>query len=169
MLSSFAPIVAPDCRWLILGSMPGVASLRAQQYYAHPHNQFWRIMGDLFGASPDLPYIVRTERLIQHEIALWDVLAHCEREGSLDTDIDPASEVPNDFAWLFARAPHIRTVLFNGKKSESVFRRRVLPTLANDIRSQLTLVGLPSTSPAMQTIAYPQKLGLWREALSGVG
>jgi hypoxanthine-DNA glycosylase len=93
--------VGSHARALILGSMPGAASLRAAQYYAHPRNQFWPIMGELVGADPALPYEQRLDRLTSAGIALWDVFARCEREGSLDAHIRDDTAVANDFAEFF--------------------------------------------------------------------
>ena len=91
LLSSFPPLIAPNAAVLILGSMPGQMSLRRQQYYAHPQNHFWRIMGDLVGVPPALPYEERTRRLNDTGVALWDSLKYCERPGSLDISIVPVS------------------------------------------------------------------------------
>lgn len=165
-LTSFAPVAATSARVLILGSMPGAASLAARQYYAHPRNAFWRIMGELAGAHPDLPYDERLARLQARGIALWDVLRHCERPGSLDADIAPASMIANDFAGLFAAQPGITHVLFNGATAEQCFRRHVLPGLDAALAARLTLIGLPSTSPAHAGMAYETKLARWREALA---
>src|SRR5258706_6926573 len=100
-VQSFPPMVSRHSKVLVLGSMPGQASLRAGQYYAHPRNAFWRIMGSLFGAGPSLPYAERTARLQSAGIALWDVLQACVRPGSLDASI--TDEVANHFPALFAR------------------------------------------------------------------
>lgn len=167
-LTSFAPVASAPARVLILGSMPGAASLAARQYYAHPRNAFWRILGELAGAHPDLPYDERLARLQARGIALWDVLRHCERPGSLDADIAPASMIANDFAGLFATQPGITRVLFNGATAEQCFRRHVLPGLDAALSARLTLIRLPSTSPAHAGMAVEHKLAHWREALAGV-
>jgi hypoxanthine-DNA glycosylase len=166
MLQGFAPVVGQHARVLILGSMPGAASLLAAQYYAHPRNQFWPIMSELVGADPALPYAQRLDRLTAAGIALWDVLARCEREGSLDARIRDDTAIANDFAGFFASQPTIRTVLLNGGKAEQSFRRIVLPTLAD---RELTCVRLPSTSPAHASLRAEQKRLAWREALRAAG
>ena len=101
IIQGFDPISDPDARILILGSMPGIASLEANQYYGHPRNAFWRIMGDVFGAGLELPYAERTAILKDQGVAVWDVLKLCHREGSLDSNIK--DEVPNDFATFLMR------------------------------------------------------------------
>ncbi|MDR7134256.1 hypoxanthine-DNA glycosylase [Lysobacter niastensis] len=166
MLQGFAPVVGQHARVLILGSMPGAASLLAAQYYAHPRNQFWPIMGELVGADPALPYAQRLDRLTAAGIALWDVLARCEREGSLDARIRDDTAIANDFAGFFASQPGIRTVLLNGGKAEQSFRRIVLPTLAVQ---EFACVRLPSTSPAHASLRAEQKRQAWREALRAAG
>src|SRR3954462_2146542 len=98
---SFPPIESRTARVLVLGSMPGTASLRASQYYAYQHNAFWPIMGGLFGAGPEIPYAKRIAILRRAGLAVWDVLASCAREGSLDADIDEGSIVLNDFRTFF--------------------------------------------------------------------
>jgi len=161
----FPPVAEPDtARVLILGSMPGVASLAVQRYYAHPRNQFWPIMGALFGAGPDLPY---AERLRVHNgagIALWDVLESCERAGSLDADIDARSAQANDFAAFFDAHPGIVLVAFNGGTAEKHFRHDVMPRLPPPVRA-LDLLRLPSTSPAHAGMGAQEKLARWRAAL----
>lgn len=155
---SFPPIAAPDATRLILGSMPGKASLRANEYYAHPRNAFWPIMGELFGAGPDLRYAHRVRVLRTAGIAVWDVLASCTRRGSLDSDIDEDSIVANDFAWFLRTHRRIQRVFFNGAKAEQSFRRHVLPGLA---LATLHLERLPSTSPANASWSHARKLRAW--------
>ncbi|MEM8864460.1 MAG: DNA-deoxyinosine glycosylase [Planctomycetota bacterium] len=163
---SFPPIFDRHARVLILGSMPGVASLEAEQYYAHPRNAFWPIMGQLFGAGLDLAYDDRCKRLTAAGVAVWDVLQQCDREGSLDAKIDRNSEVANDFGWLLTECPLIERVLFNGQKSADAFRRHALPTLEQAVVNRLTMLRLPSTSPAHAGRSFDQKLAAWREALA---
>jgi len=158
-IRSFPPIGAPDAALLILGSMPGRASLLANQYYAHPRNAFWPIMGELFGAGPDIPYARRVRVLKHAGIAVWDVLASCTRGSSLDADIDEESIVPNDFASFFRAHPRVQRVFFNGAKAEASFRRYVLRGLA---ATTLHLERLPSTSPANASWSQARKLRAWR-------
>ncbi|MFZ3017788.1 MAG: DNA-deoxyinosine glycosylase [Gallionella sp.] len=160
----FPPIEDERARILILGSMPGRESLRANQYYAHPRNAFWPIMGEIAGAMPALPYEQRTLKLRAAGIALWDVLASCTRPGSLDSDIDPDSIHPNDFSAFFRKYPHIERVYFNGTMAEQSFRKHVLPQLAH---LPLQLQRLPSTSPANASLRFEQKLEAWKIILEG--
>lgn len=165
----FPPVAAPDARVLVLGSMPGRASLAAGQYYAHRQNAFWRIMGDLLGAGPDLPYCERLDCLMRHGVALWDVMAACERPGSLDADIVPASVQANDFAAFFATHVAIDRVFFNGAAAETAFRRHVLPALP---KADFLVQRLPSTSPAHAALAYADKRQAWSAILdrsTGIG
>ena len=158
----FPPVAAPGARVLILGSMPGQASLRAAEYYAHERNAFWRIVGDLLGAGLDLPYAQRLEKLTAAGVALWDVIAACERAGSLDADIVGLSVVPNDFAAFFAAHRGIARVFFNGAAAETAFRRHVLPSLPG---FSLQLARLPSTSPAHAARSYADKRAAWAAIL----
>ena len=157
-LHGFPPVVDPGARLLILGSMPGQASLQADRYYAHARNAFWPIMGDLFGAGPDLPYPQRLAKLQRVGIALWDVIAACERPGSLDADIVGDSIQVNDFAAFLAVYRNIDHIFFNGAAAETSFRRYVLPGLAGH---SLSLTRLPSSSPAHAARSYAEKLAEW--------
>lgn len=165
-VQSFEPICEPSATCLILGSMPGKASLGAVRYYAHPRNLFWPLMGALVGASPDLEYETRLKRLKASGIALWDVLKSCRRGSSLDSDIDDSTIIPNDFPAFLGAHPHIRAVFFNGAKAESSFRTYVLPTLEAMQFPALHYQRLPSTSPANASIPYEKKLEAWKEILN---
>lgn len=158
-IQSFAPIAAPDARCLILGSIPGKASLAAGEYYAHPRNLFWRIIAELLQCEPFPDYVSKTRALLEARIALWDVMASCYRPGSLDAAIDKNTIVANDFKAFFACQPLIEQVFFNGATAEQAFRRQVLPQLAD---YALTLHRLPSTSPAHAAMSYAQKRDCWR-------
>lgn len=158
-IRGLAPIAAPTARLLILGSMPGEASLRAQQYYAHPQNAFWTIMGELIGASPDAPYEARTRLLVEQGIALWDVLKACRRPGSLDASI--RDEEPNDFAAFFRAHPRIVRIGLNGAKAAEAFRRHAAAALPPGV----DLVRLPSTSPAHARMRLAEKRAAWRAGL----
>ena len=156
---SFAPIEDATAKVLILGSMPGKESLKAGQYYAHPRNAFWPIMGDLIGAKADLPYELRIQKLQASNTALWDVLASCKRRSSLDADIDTDSISPNDFEAFFLAHPRITHVFFNGAMAEKCFHEYV--ELVFDSRL-LQLQRLPSTSPANASMTFSQKLNAWK-------
>ena len=160
---SFPPLSNPKARVLVLGSMPGLASLRLQQYYGHPQNVFWKIFGGVLGFDPAQPYALRTVALVRRRVALWDVLASCVREGSLDADIDDASVVANDFAAFFETHPHIVRVCFNGAKAESVYRKQVVPQLGT--QRAIDYVPLPSTSPAHAGMTLAAKLSAWAAGL----
>jgi double-stranded uracil-DNA glycosylase len=157
----FPPISDRKANVLVLGSMPSVASITKRQYYAHPRNAFWQIMGRLFGAGPDVPYRERRKLLRGRKLAVWDVLQECYRVGSLDMSIHSATETPNDFVAFFQRHPHIHTVFFNGGKAESAFRRHAIAGV-NDLGRDLTYVRLPSTSPAHAGRSFAEKLKAWR-------
>ena len=157
---SFEPIADASSRVLILGSMPGKASLRAGQYYAHPRNAFWRIIGSLFEIDPAGPYDVRIKGLLAARVALWDVLHSCTRESSLDSDIDEETLVVNPFGAFLRTHPAIRTICFNGAKAEASFRRHVLPVLPE--LAGVAFHRLPSTSPAHAGMTYSAKLARWR-------
>ena len=144
---------------LILGSMPGKKSLEQNQYYANPLNVFWKIMGELVGAYPHLPYENRLCSLKSSGIALWDVLASCERRTSLDSHI--RNESANDFASFFALHPYIEQVFFNGSKADHWFKRFVQH---QQILPPLQFHRLPSTSPAHAGMRYEDKLQAWRIA-----
>ena len=160
-ICGFPPIAAPGARVLVLGSMPSVASLAIQQYYAHPQNALWPIMGRLFGAGPDFPYDVRKHILCERRVAVWDVLRECHREGSLDSAIRRDSELANDFTWFFRWQAGVHTVFFNGQKAEAAYRRHVLPSLDATDRD-FRYARLPSTSPANANRTFLQKLAAWR-------
>lgn len=159
IIRGLAPIAAPDARVLILGSMPGVKSLEAQQYYAHPQNAFWRIMGELVGASRDKSYEGRAEILKARKIALWDVLESCVRHGSLDANIKDAAS--NDFSEFFAAHEQLRVIGLNGGTAAKIFRRRVAAALPVGA----TAVQLPSSSAAHARMRFEQKCAVWKQQL----
>ncbi|MDI9369388.1 MAG: DNA-deoxyinosine glycosylase [Synergistaceae bacterium] len=158
-IRSFPTASHPDAVALILGSMPGEASLRAGQYYAHPRNAFWPVMEAVLGVGADLPYEERIAALIDRRVALWDVLASCVRPGSLDSDIVDSTAVPNDLPGFLTEHPLVRTVFFNGTKAEQAWRRHIAPALPG---SPLRLVRLPSTSPANASYSTERKIEAWR-------
>lgn len=153
--TSFAPHVAADTRLLILGSLPGARSLAERQYYAHPTNQFWRLLGDTIGRPlVALPYADRLATLRAAHIGLWDVIRSAERRTSSDSDIREAD--PHDLAALIARLPALRMIAFNGGKAAAIGRRQ-LPQ-----HSDIALIDLPSSSAA-HTISFEAKLDRWHK------
>jgi len=142
--------------------MPGIASLDANEYYAHPRNGFWKILQSIYSGDID-NYQQRLQLLDQNHIALWDSLKHCERKGSLDSNITAASVVANDFNSLLHALPSIKLIAFNGKAAEKWFRKLALPTLNN--ADAIEFVSLPSSSPAMASLSLKEKTDTWRQAL----
>jgi len=159
-LQGFAPIAQPDARLLVLGSMPGGASLAAAQYYAHPRNAFWAVMEAVWGVPRSLPYAERARAVHTQGIAIWDVVARCRRRTSLDADIESGSVVANDFATFLGEHRHIRHIAFNGAGAEALYRRHVLPVLPQALQ-QLACTRLPSTSPAHAGLALQAKIRAW--------
>lgn len=152
---SFPPVVDSRTKLLILGSLPGERSLEACEYYAHPQNQFWRLVGAVAQTElAALPYERRLAELLAARIGLWDVIASARRAGSLDTSIEDLAA--NDVAELARSLPELRAVAFNGGKAAAVGRR------ALEGVPGLHLVTLPSSSPA-HTLAFAGKLTAWME------
>ncbi len=154
LLTGLPPVLNPSVRVLILGSFPGAVSLAAAQYYAHPRNQFWPLLStvlndDLFA----LPYAERLQKLLRHRIGLWDVIATCERRGSLDSAIRQAQEA--DFSQFHERYPQLHTIAFNGKTAGKAAPRF-------DAAGYRTLV-LPSSSPANAQLSFIEKLKCWQQ------
>ena len=161
-VSSFPPIEGKSARVLILGSMPGVASLNAHQYYAHPQNAFWKIMASITGCPSTASYEMRVNSLKDAGIALWDVLEQCIRPGSLDADIDMISAKANNIPAFIEKHPEITTICFNGSAAEKIFNKHVLLTLQ---MAHIRYIRLPSTSPAHAGMSLENKTSIWRLAL----
>jgi double-stranded uracil-DNA glycosylase len=166
LATSFPPIIGTTPKILILGSMPGLESLKQQRYYAHPRNAFWPIITSLYGHSEKLDYSQRCELLKQQQIAVWDVLKSCYRPGSLDQNIETQSMIANDFVAFLQLHPSVTQIFFNGGKAEQVFKRYVAKQLEAARISPL-FHRLPSTSPAHASMNYETKQRLWHQALSG--
>ena len=158
-LQGLAPVYQTTAKILILGSMPGAASLAQQQYYAHPRNAFWPLMAQLAGFSSTLPYQEKVTALNASGIALWDVIASCQRKGSLDSAI--REEQANDFAGFFASQSDIVAIAFNGAKAWHSFKRYVLPLPI--LPAGIHLLTLPSTSPAHASLSFKEKLAQWQQ------
>lgn len=160
LLTGLAPVVARRTRLLVLGSFPGVASLAAQQYYAHPRNHFWPILSALWQLDlRALGYRRRLAEVRRRGLGIWDVYAECRREGSLDGAIEDARY--NDFEALLQRAPRITHAAHNGGESARAMRH--LQALG------LTVLRLPSTSPANASWLFEAKLAAWREVFERCG
>ena len=157
MLQGFPAIASAHSQVLILGSMPSLASLQAQQYYAHPRNAFWPIQQALWGIADQASYAQRVQILQAKGVAVWDVLASCKREGSLDRAIEGDSVVVNDFKSFFAEYQQMKAIFFNGATAENYFKKYVL------LKPSLVFQRLPSTSPAHASLSFEQKLAKWQQ------
>jgi TDG/mug DNA glycosylase family protein len=159
-LYGLAPVADGRTQVVVLGSFPGVASLVAQQYYAHPRNQLWPLLQAVWPEHPQpLDYAGRCEWLLQRGLGLWDVYASCMRQGSLDTRIRAAET--NDFAALRDRCTLLKAVVHNG--GESFKHAKQVALLGVEVHR------LPSTSPAHASLSFDDKLRQWREALAIFG
>ena len=158
---SFNAIISDDPTWMILGTMPSVASLHQAFYYAHPRNTFWLIMQNLTN-KPVESQLEKINLVKATRLVLWDVLQSCTRPGSLDSAI--TQPVANDFESLLKRYPNVKTVVFNGKKSQQLFNRYVLKQ--QNIPTDIEYIALPSTSPANAAISIKDKQLFWQEKLS---
>ncbi len=157
--SGLPPIAFPDARALILGTLPGDQSLRRQEYYAHPQNQFWRILAAGFGETiTAATYEQKIALVRRHRLAVWDVLQTAERSGSLDSAI--RNQRSNDFVPFLARHPEISAIAFNGQRAHALFQKCVAPHLVALGRPFTTAV-LPSTSPAY-TLPFAAKAAQWQ-------
>jgi len=163
LVHSFEPIVGRNPRIVILGSMPGVVSLQAVQYYANPRNAFWAIIAELFGIDLDCSYQSRVEQISQLPLVLWDTLKACQREGSLDSKILKQQIEANNIAGLVEQCSGLRAIAFNGAASEKYFNQLEKHRLPAN--HQLELIKLPSTSPANASMNFDQKLSVWRQLL----
>lgn len=166
MLQGFPPVFQAQPKLLILGSMPGDASLSVQRYYAHPRNAFWPICVQLLGFDQALDYDARLEALTARGIALWDVVHQCRREGSLDANIESTSVVANDVAGFLCQHPSLQHVAFNGQAAAKLFRRNIV--LSDDLKLPF-LHTLPSTSPAHASLGFDQKCAAWRTVFHAAG
>lgn len=160
LIAGFEPIAASDARVLVLGTLPSKLSLEKRQYYGNPQNAFWRVMGELFGAGPDIPYADRADTLEGHGVAVWDVLQSAARRGSMDAAIVTGTATPNDFRAFYAAHTDLELVCFNGKKAGELYERLVAPPGIGTIDA-IELRTLPSTSPAYASMTFSEKLRLW--------
>ena len=169
VLTGLPPVVASDCRVLILGSMPGAASLLAARYYAHPRNRFWPLMAALADVPAEATYGERLVALQRAGIGLWDVIGECRRAGSLDSAIVRGSERANALVPLIVSLGQLRVIAFNGAAAASLFRRHVEPHLP-ELRQPVQRIALPSTSPAHAAMGLEalreawSVLAPWRES-----
>ncbi len=159
-LIGFPPIADKSATVLILGSMPGEASLNENQYYAHPQNKFWYIMGEMLCMDPSITYEGKQETVAKAGVAIWDVLKSCKREGSLDSSIKDSSVITNDFELFYSNNNNIKHVFFNGAKAEKEYNKHVIPKISLK-HSHIEYYRLPSTSPAMAMLSKEQKLDEW--------
>lgn len=162
LLSGLAPVARPDAKVLILGSMPGQASLDAQQYYGHPRNQFWPLMQQLFAVDASLPYPQRLLALQNAGVALWDVIGVCQRQGSLDSAIRPSSVQFNDIALLLTQLAQLQAIWLNGGTAAKSWQK--LQKSAATLPASIKVWSLPSSSPAHAARSFSDKLLQWQEA-----
>jgi hypoxanthine-DNA glycosylase len=163
----FTYIAQTNANVLILGSMPSQLSLEKQQYYAHPRNSFWAIMARLLEFDINTDYAEKLLALQRYKIALWDVIASCQRRGSLDSNIEKDSIIINDFGQFFEQHRAIEHIFFNGNTASQEYSKRVLPYLKPHWQS-VPCTRLPSSSPAMASLNLEQKILAWQVIKRGI-
>lgn len=170
--TGLAPVWRSDAKILILGSLPGVASLKAAQYYAHPRNQCWPILGRLFGINPQLDYPAKLMAAQMQGIAFWDLVKSASRQGSLDSAIVSASMTQNRLVDLLIELPQLQHIVLNGQKAAQLFLQQskhdqILADwlMQEHLKTGLRWHCLPSTSPAYAAMSFEQKVACWRQAL----
>lgn len=157
MKKAFPPVVNPDSKILILGTMPGEKSLQLQEYYGNKGNQFWKLLFAMFGVEATHDYNEKLQLLQRNQIAVWDVLAGCERKGSLDSNIK--NEIPNDFNVFYKDHPDIRHVFFSSKNAAAYYDKYIG-------RCQgIAYETLPSPSGANATMSFAEKLAVWKQKI----
>lgn len=157
---AFAPVINKNSQVLFLGTMPSEESLRRQQYYGHPSNQFWKILYTLYQEPLPSDYSERVAFVLSKKLAIWDVLQSCEGQGSLDSCIK--NEIPNDFSGFYKNYPSLKTVCFTSKKAEEFYRKYVGFDTAH------AFLVLPSPSPANARMSLSEKVEKWHEILESV-
>ena len=163
MLRGLPPLSNPNLsKILILGSMPSSISLEQKSYYANLRNQFWPMMEYLFSISRLSSYELRCQQLINKHIAVWDVLAQCTRQGSLDSAIIPSSIVVNDIGQFVTEHRKIKHIFFNGRKAEQIFNRYIFKEIVS-LKPDIQYHSLPSTSPANAGISMESKQFMWKQ------
>jgi len=164
VLQGLAPLYQANAKILILGSMPGQASLDSQQYYGHPRNQLWPLLQQLFGIDAGLDYRSRCQQALEAGVALWDVIGHCQRAGSLDSAIVRSSIRFNPLLEFCQQLPDLQQIWLNGSKAAQSLRQYQRQQ-AMLWPATITVHELPSTSPAHASLTFAEKLVLWRQAL----
>jgi len=165
LLQGLAPLYQRNAKILILGSMPGQASLDSQQYYGHPRNQLWPLLAQLFGFDGNLDYASRCQQALLAQVALWDVIGYCQRAGSLDSAIVGHSIRFNPLDQFCRQLPDLQQIWLNGSKAAQSFRHYQRQQPAPWPASAIQVHELPSTSPAHASRTFAQKLQVWHQAL----
>ena len=157
---SIEPIIGRNPRIIILGSMPGIISINASQYYANPCNLFWMVLADLFDININCSYESKVQQVQQLPVIIWDTLKSCHREGSLDSKILSTDLEANDIGSLLKQFPTVQVIAFNGAASAKYFDRLVKPQLSKE--QNVEFFKMPSTSPANAGMKQQLKLDIWR-------
>jgi len=161
MVEGFEAVIDKNCKVLILGTMPGAESLTKEEYYANARNQFWKIVFSLLEKDLDDNYENKKAVLLNNKIAIWDVLKSCDRENSSDSNIK--NPVSNDFIWLYSKYPNLKSVYFNGKKAEALYKKLVINKVNRE--DDIRLYTLPSSSPA-NAVKFEAKVNEWKQIIS---